>query len=173
MEGPREVIQEGASTNDEGLLCRSTVHITGFTGNLEVLKSCVSKDKKVLTRKDKQGRIVFHFAPAHGRSLILSYLLHLEMATRARSADDDGWMPLHWACRGRGDSVVQLLLDKGYDPSIRTLDDRSTIDIATMHKSWAVLALIRDRMGIAPVTDDEEEGATDSLEGSNKKVLMS
>jgi len=137
------LFRHGASIQDEDQQGRSAIHMTGYSGNLEILKNFLAQDNNGLARKDRQGRTVFHFAAAKGHTDMVSDILGSKDPKDSQWLDRDQWTPLHWACRDENLAVVRLLLDKGFDASAKSSDSWSAIDVAIFHDSRDVLDLFK------------------------------
>ncbi|KAI9698833.1 MAG: hypothetical protein M1820_007340 [Bogoriella megaspora] len=72
--------------------------------------------------RDKQGRTLIHQAASHYALPDLSELVSNVLKIRGKrpkelnAPDDDGWTPLHWACKNGNVGAVRLLLAAGADP---------------------------------------------------------
>ncbi|KAL1903269.1 hypothetical protein Sste5346_000554 [Sporothrix stenoceras] len=95
---------------------------------------------------DKQGRRLLHFAASSGDVDVLRYFLEhprLQLKNDIDIPDNDGWTPLHWACRlEEGAEVVELLLACGSDPSLETRDGWTPLNIAQYHDAVGTLPAI-------------------------------
>ncbi|KIH88116.1 hypothetical protein SPBR_06333 [Sporothrix brasiliensis 5110] len=99
---------------------------------------------------DKQGRRLLHFAASSGDVDTLRYFLEhprLHLRSEIDILDNDGWTPLHWACRPEGGAeAVGLLLACGSDPSMETRDGWTPLNIAQYHDSADTLLLLEEAL---------------------------
>ncbi|CAK7205081.1 hypothetical protein SEUCBS139899_007846 [Sporothrix eucalyptigena] len=95
---------------------------------------------------DRQGRRILHFAASSGDVDTLRYFLEhpkLQLKDEIDILDNDGWTPLHWACRlNEGEECVQLLLQYDSDPSLETRDGWTPLNIAQYHDATDSAKLI-------------------------------
>ncbi|CAK7214006.1 hypothetical protein SBRCBS47491_001993 [Sporothrix bragantina] len=95
---------------------------------------------------DKQGRRILHFAASAGDVDALRYFLEhpkLRLKDEIDILDNDGWTPLHWACRlTEGEECVDLLLDYKSDPNLETRDGWTPLNIAQYHDATGSVDLI-------------------------------
>ncbi|KAI1362198.1 ankyrin repeat-containing domain protein [Xylaria arbuscula] len=106
---------EQKSINHQDAQGRSALHIAAWRGNAEVFQILRSKGADV-GLLDCQGRSVVHHAAIGGSVDILHQLLPDANTLRLNKTDDQGWLPLHWACRTEANrDAVSLLADKAGD----------------------------------------------------------
>jgi len=95
------------------------------TGGLGEVKLLVEKlQAKVNQQTSGSLRAALHEASAAGHELIITYLL--ENGTEINLVDHTGRSTLHWACANDHTAVVELLMGKGADTSLRTTDSGLT-----------------------------------------------
>lgn len=109
---------------------RSVAHMAcvrpyGSTKNLSFLVK--RGGEKLLMLEDKLGRRPLHFASA-SRNIRLNKV-RIDVDAR----DQDGWTPLHWACRSWRVEVIRVLLANGADPSPRTKKGWTPWHVALYH----------------------------------------
>lgn len=111
------------STDHEG---RSPAHAACVSKSpytverLDTISKRPSKEPMLL-KTDKQGRQPIHFASGSPNQAAVSYLLKYDPEL-INVADDDGWTPLHWACRQWDTEMIHLLIRKDADITARTKD---------------------------------------------------
>lgn len=102
------------------------------------------------TEPDKQGRRLLHFAACGGDAEVLRYFLahpKLRLESEIDIIDNDGWTPLHWACRAdNGGEIVEILLGLGSDPSMETRDGWTPLTIAEYHDAADNVAAITEAL---------------------------
>lgn len=97
------------------------LHEAAFVGDLDffcVLEQAYSKTKlsprgHFLNYTNRYGDTILHVALHNGHEKLVEYLLNSETCTKYLR-DNDGKLPLHWACANRGvglDIIRQLLSD--------------------------------------------------------------
>lgn len=85
-------------------------------GKLDVVKSLVEKDPKLLVGKDRKGYDIatpLHAAARYGQKAIIEYLLTKKIDINAK--DQDGWAPAHLAAYGGFRNTLDFLLQNGAD----------------------------------------------------------
>ena len=82
----------------------------------------LSSGNSTLLSKDYQGRDVLHMAAGLSHLSVVERLLEIVQIAYdlIDKWDNDGWTPLHWACRSASKEVVQLLPKKGASKTART-----------------------------------------------------
>ncbi|KAH7311614.1 hypothetical protein B0I35DRAFT_481567 [Stachybotrys elegans] len=68
------------------------------------------------------------------RTAVVLYLLERGQDSHVNDSDNDGWTPLHWACRQWDAEVVRLLVHRGADRSMRTSQGWLPWHVAIYHK---------------------------------------
>ena len=90
--------------------------------------------EKLLWTTDKHGRLPLHFACGGQRLNVLQNLLCCDISkAKINQADDDGWTPLHWACRQWDVSILRFLIERGAKSDSRTLENWTPWDVAVFH----------------------------------------
>lgn len=99
--------------------------------------------EKLLWTTDKHGRLPLHLA-CGGQGLdILEYLLCCDISeAKINQADDDGWTPLHWACRQWSVSTLRFLIERGAKTDSRTLEKWTPWDVAVFHHNSSFAAAL-------------------------------
>lgn len=83
-------------------------------GNLELVKSLVEKNPKLLSGKDRKGFDIatpLHAAARFGKKPIIEYLLTQKADINAK--DEGGWSPAHLATYGGFKATLELILQNG------------------------------------------------------------
>lgn len=84
------------------------------TGNLDELKTLVTRDNVALTNGLADHWSLLGYAAEAGKSACVRYLLDLGVDV-TKSSPPWGWSPLHGACFSRDVDTVELLLAAGMD----------------------------------------------------------
>ncbi|KAI9779171.1 MAG: hypothetical protein M1839_007706 [Geoglossum umbratile] len=149
--------------DSQGLLA---IHHAAWGGNISILKLILSK-RNSLSDKDVQGRTVLHHAASgnsaskgHSAAAMVKFILDSSgKKSKYNVPDDDGWTPLHWACRGKNPNVVRLLLRaEGTDPVGRGRDGWTPKRVAEFHGRRPLVPLLEAAavpkpLSRAPTTD--------------------
>ncbi|KAK6355546.1 hypothetical protein TWF696_004645 [Orbilia brochopaga] len=108
---------------------------------LELISDRAPVSEKAPWAADKHGRTPLHFASSHSSPTALQFLLDEPQFSKAlNQPDNDGWTPLHWACRQWNVPIVQMLVENGAKLDVRTKKDRWTDgwtpwDVAVFHRN--------------------------------------
>lgn len=88
--------------------------------------------------KDFQKRHLLHFCAGKGCVDLLSMIIK-EKPEAVHDVDEDGWTPLHWACRQKDSiNIVRILLDNGAEKNATTKNGWRPIDVARYHGDIAI-----------------------------------
>ncbi|KAI0872364.1 ankyrin repeat-containing domain protein [Hypoxylon argillaceum] len=136
---------------------RLPAHIVALSRNKDLLPIFLTG--VYLDKPDRQGRQPIHLASGIGFLTMLDYLAQQckaeerELASLLSASDNDGWTPLHWACRQNNEAVVKWLVEKGPEAkSARTIRENWTpYDVAKAHSYLRC----RELLGYTEVDDDK------------------
>lgn len=87
---------------------------------------------------DAHGLRPLHEAAARGDHLLVSMLLQ-SIKTNVNVADNYGNLPLHSACAGMHPEVVQMILERGRDPSIDAKNAEGCTPLLILMRTFAML----------------------------------
>jgi ankyrin repeat protein len=134
----------GANVNAQGGYYGSSLNRAAFEGRTELLSLLLADEKADRDSRDGQGRSALHLAARGGHISTVDSLIALGLNINAKDKrgdlaisyaasgasisvvesilqhqnfhieEDDGWSPLHWACRIGGPRLLRMLTDKGY-----------------------------------------------------------
>jgi ankyrin repeat protein len=82
-----------------------------------------------VNQRDEKGRTALHYASAEGSTDCVRTLLTVRSCD-IHSRDSRGTTPLHWAAAANQPSVLQLLLRRGADRSLRDSDEMTAVEHA-------------------------------------------
>ena len=110
-----EFMEKGAMIDHQDVQGRTAIHMAAWRGDLEVFRA-LKKVGATMTLTDYQGRSVMHHAAMGGSKVIVKELLADMNTSVLNKEDNDGWLPLHWACRNEAyHDVLALLTEKADD----------------------------------------------------------
>ena len=93
------------------------LHIACSQKFVEAVQCITAQDPSTILIKNKAGETPLHVACNSKHFECVNILLQYEPHTSVVSnPDDDGWLPLHWACQFGEEDLVKVLLDKDPDP---------------------------------------------------------
>ncbi|KAL7960524.1 ankyrin repeat-containing domain protein [Trichoderma compactum] len=134
---------------------RSAFHIAARRGSWDILKRLLGADPIDLSPVDNQGRTLLHHVAMSGKLRPFLYVFKGEQAGRQGTVDwhggmikdNDGWTPLHWACRHKDnlDIVRAFGLLFGADLAEATNDNWTPENIAITHNASNIATFIRQR----------------------------
>ena len=102
--------QKHVSKDERDLMGQLPLHLAAMRGHWEMIQELLS-DNSTFLSKDHQGHNVPHMAAGLGQLFVVDRLLeNVQIAhDLINKWDNDGWTPLHWACRSASKEVVELL----------------------------------------------------------------
>ena len=130
-----ELMDKGAVIDHQDVQGRCAIHLAAWRGNLEVFQA-LKKAGATIALKDYQGRSVMHHAAMGGSANIVEELLADMDTSVLNKEDNEGWLPLHWACRSWSNHVVVARLTEKADDSwaqLETRRDWTPENIAAFH----------------------------------------
>ena len=153
------MVRKGAKLTQPDREGRTAIHIAAYAGVLYTQLSMVNHHR--FGGQDKQGRNILHYAVSHKDNFATVNRI-LSANPNFNTPDFDGWLPLHWACKGGSRRMVSLLLDaeppfgnnlsgqewKNLSPEKRVW---TPLRIALFHGNESIAALLRERTGHASV----------------------
>ncbi|XP_076451066.1 uncharacterized protein LOC143286967 isoform X2 [Babylonia areolata] len=122
------------------------VHLAALNGHRDVVVSLLEA-KASVTEVDSKGCTPLHLAAWNGHTAICELLLHYASDKSIVNAQtNEGETPLHFAAQHGHHDVVSLLLQNKADPTLRTLTERSALDLAAQYgKTSVVRTLVSGR----------------------------
>jgi hypothetical protein len=97
-----------------------TIHEAVEEGNINLTRSLISKNGKLLNSRDKNGNTPLHLACSEGNEEIVRFLISRGAAINVKNTVDN-LTPLHFAvAKSRKYSICKLLIDKGADVNAAT-----------------------------------------------------
>lgn len=144
------LLDHGADVDQPDSQGRRPIHFAAYANNVRLVTSWKAQRRC----KDRQGRVPLHFAAANGALSVFRYLLKL--GEDCNVTDDDGWTPLHWACRQARPRVVEFLLDHKANLSVKdTRDGWTARDVAVFHDNIDALKRLTPPMVLSEVGEDD------------------
>ncbi|KAL6695896.1 ankyrin repeat-containing domain protein [Trichoderma pleuroticola] len=153
---------------------RSAFHMAARRGLWDILKQLLSADRIDVSPVDNQGRTLLHHVAISGELRPFLYVFKGGEAGRKGTVgwnggmikDNDGWTPLHWACRHKDniDIVRAFVLLFGADLAEATNDKWTPENIAITHNANKIATFIRQRQldTESPESGSDPEGKTKS-----------
>ena len=136
-----ELMDKGAVIDHQDAQGRSAMHLAAWRGNLEVFQA-LKKAGATIALTDYQGRSVMHHAAMGGSTNIVEELLADMDTSVLNKEDNEGWLPLHWACRNGANHVVVARLTEKADDSwaqLVTRRDWTPEKIAAFHQALSLI----------------------------------
>ena len=144
-----ELMDKGAVIDHQDVQGRSAMHLAAWRGGLEVFQA-LKKAGANMTLTDYQGRSVMHHAAMGGSTDIVEVLLADIETSGLNKEDNEGWLPLHWACRSEANHDVVARLSEKADDSWAQLVTRF---------DWTPekIAAFRDALSLIPIDKRTEK----------------
>ncbi|KAL6804738.1 ankyrin repeat-containing domain protein [Trichoderma sp. SZMC 28013] len=146
---------------------RSALHIAARRGSRDILMQLLSLDGADPNLIDNQGRNLLHHAAMSGKLMPFLHVLSGEQTGQQgvmgwygrMLRDNDGWTPLHWACRHEGnyDIVRAFVLLADVDLAEETNDKWTPENIAITHNASNIATYIQQRQS----DTESPEGGSD------------
>jgi ankyrin repeat protein len=154
----------------------TAAHVAASSGNTEVMKTIVNKNRKYLSQQTTDGTTPVYYAAQEGRLAVLKYL-HEKGKCDLSSPSNDGRKPIHAACQCGHTDVVKFIVSQSNNSAIfETVPDGAT----TLHFAastgqlktvqWLIdsdvggtLVNSKDNGGDTPAHDAADNGHTDVL----------
>lgn len=175
LENVRELIEGGESPDSRGPNGETLLHIAACKGFQPIVEYLVQSGAS-LDARDNNGRTILHIAAYldigsiidrtfddiryGGQNVMdilssitepdfrttIEYLIRSGLPVDAR--DNSDWTPLHWAAYNDKVQIVQVLLNNGADPTIRTNDGRTAEDLAREKGYNSIIELLQSLLDI-------------------------
>ncbi|KAI9763207.1 MAG: hypothetical protein M1835_007900 [Candelina submexicana] len=135
----KALLQAGADTNKKNKGGETALHLAAFGGKLGCVNALLQARADTDT-KNKWGETALHLAASGGYADTVACLLeHAD----PNAQDDEGKTPLHLSAFEGHVSIVEQLLLRGADATIRSGYGQSPLDIANLKKFDSVAALLQ------------------------------
>ncbi|XP_068127937.1 ankyrin repeat domain-containing protein 55 isoform X2 [Hyperolius riggenbachi] len=154
------LLKMGANINTQDACGRTSLSLSTYLGWLE---GCVSLLRNGAKQNipDKNGRLPLHAATAEADVRLLSVLLQQSTLSEINHQDNEGMTSLHWAAFHNRPQHVQILLQKGADPTLVDKDFKTALHWAVQSGNRVLCSIILDhQQGQSTINYDDENGKT-------------
>lgn len=133
------LLDSGANPNTSDATRRTPLHLAIERNNPAVITALLKAGAKP-GQLDKDGWTPLHHAAAKNQLATATALL--AGGADVMTLSELGGTPLHEAAASGGKEIVQLLLDHKVDPSIKSKQDVTALDIAKQYKNQPAIDLL-------------------------------
>ncbi|XP_073478991.1 ankyrin repeat domain-containing protein 55 isoform X2 [Aquarana catesbeiana] len=154
------LLKMGANINTQDACGRTSLSLATYLGWLE---GCVSLLRNGAKQNipDKNGRLPLHAATAEADVRLLSVLLQQSTLSEINHQDNEGMTSLHWAAFHNRPHHVQILIQKGADPTLVDKDFKTALHWAVQSGNRVLCSIILDhQQGQSTINYDDENGKT-------------
>lgn len=140
MEIVEYLITNGADVTAKDNGGRSTIHSACDGGNLEIIKFLMEKGVDTINSKDNDGKTPLHlacFGPHGVGTENIEFLI--ESGADVDAQDNGGMTPLLMACRYCPLDYIQLLLSRGANATMKTVEGTSALEMASERNDKEVI----------------------------------
>ncbi|KAL3458812.1 ankyrin repeat-containing domain protein [Aspergillus heterothallicus] len=131
------------------------LHEAAREGKVSIAESLLNANPKLATTKDDDDRLPIHWAVAY------NHLPVVELLVSTKNFDPDvedgsGWTPLMIASslkKAEGDPIIELLLRKGADVSVRSITGQNALHFATSKANLSTVRTLLENKCSARVKD--------------------
>ena len=128
--------------NNVGSKMTNALRLASIKGKThDILRIMKQDGPEVLKSIDSDRKTVLHYLCQEGYEEIVEFVLSDRYEVDVNAQDVNGWTPLHFACRGGNFDTIQLLLEKGADPSILAVDNSSPLHYFVRSKMYNPIAI--------------------------------
>jgi endonuclease YncB( thermonuclease family) len=150
-------------------LGQTPLHITGRSGNKELMEFFLSKGADV-NAKDGKGWTPLHWACF--KEYYSSYYKEsieflISKGADVNAKDELGKTPLHIACRVGNKKIVELLLSKNADVNAKDKSDQTPLNYT---KNWEIADLLKSKGAELPINKSADDSDNDK---TSKKSQIS
>ncbi|XP_053156215.1 ankyrin repeat domain-containing protein 55 isoform X2 [Hemicordylus capensis] len=154
------LLKMGANINTQDACGRTSLSLATYLGWLEGCMSLLRNGAKQ-SIPDKNGRLPLHAATADPSVRLLSVLLQQSDLSEINHQDHEGMTSLHWAAFHNRPQHVQILLQKGADPTLVDKDFKTALHWAVQSGNRILCSIILShRQGPSIINYDDENGKT-------------
>ncbi|XP_048360670.1 ankyrin repeat domain-containing protein 55 isoform X2 [Sphaerodactylus townsendi] len=154
------LLKMGANINTQDARGRTSLSLATYLGWLE---GCVSLLRNGAKQNipDKNGRLPLHAATADPNVRLLSVLLQQSDLSEINHQDAEGMTSLHWAAFHNRPHHVQILLQKGADPTLVDKDFKTALHWGVQSGNRILCSIILSHhQGPSIINYDDENGKT-------------
>ncbi|EAU38907.1 conserved hypothetical protein [Aspergillus terreus NIH2624] len=138
------------------------LHEAAREGKTQLVESLLSANPKLANVKDDDDRLAIHWAAAFNRLPVVELLVSTKNFD-PDVEDGSGWTPLMIAAslkNAEGDAIIELLLRKGADVSVKSSSGQNALHFATSKGNLSTVrtliankcsARVKDRRGQLPL----------------------
>ena len=126
------------AVNQQGATC---LHVAAREGQLATVQWLVQVARASVQAVDRTGRTPLHVAAQRCQTQVLTWLVK-HGGANANALSIRGGTPLHEAAASGGKELIEYLLEQKIDPSIKSKDGVTALDIAKEYENKDAIAIL-------------------------------
>uniref|UniRef100_A0A1X7TQD0 Uncharacterized protein n=1 Tax=Amphimedon queenslandica TaxID=400682 RepID=A0A1X7TQD0_AMPQE len=134
------------------------IHYAAESGDILLLELYVKEYKCSLSLTDNKGWNVIHYSSLKGHTHFIKHITsqYPQYISLLHSTNNDGWVPLHFACKsGNIQLVIFLIDDMKCDVSARNTRDSTCVTFASGSGNLDLVQLLIQQYKLEPLATDK------------------
>uniref|UniRef100_A0A1X7TLT3 Uncharacterized protein n=1 Tax=Amphimedon queenslandica TaxID=400682 RepID=A0A1X7TLT3_AMPQE len=134
------------------------IHYAAESGDILLLKLYTKNYKCSLSLTDNKGWNVIHFSSLKGHTHFIKHITsqYPQYISLLHSTDNDGWIPLHLACRSSNIQLVTFLInDMKCDVNAKDTRDQTCVTLACFSGNLDLVQLLIQHYKLKPLAADK------------------
>lgn len=132
--------------NVQNILGYSPIIKSIISKNNKILEVLLNNDASVMTGYPGFGKLTLHTAVYYENEEAINMLLDWDKNIVNAQSENDGWTALQEAVLKNNDKIVELLVERGANPSIKDYKGGSPTDMAVEFGKGKIVKILRDKI---------------------------